>query len=295
MTTQNLVDLLSGYKSFGDNKVLFTPDEVRLAATLAQQFLLSNLKLLEDVAQLALVAGQERYSFPPVTATAVAQNQVNNFALNLPGHVFHSGDEVIIGATALRRYIVGEVNGDTVEMKDSSVTGSVLAAGNIVYHALYSALEIKDDGIVKIMAGSTKVTGALEKATKSEVELYRDQFGDTSPASDVIRFYQEMSDPMTIGFQGVPGISIIVKVSFYRKPLPAEAITDTQNPIIPYTHDYLLLQATRYFLYTNHTNEAVNNVAEKELEKLTGLMALTRRQHGKARTARVAGAGSFKV
>lgn len=294
MTTEKLVGLLAAYKSFGGTKVQFSPDEVMFAGTHAQLFILSNLRLLEQTVQLALAAAQERYYFTPVVITGIAINLAGNVVLTFADHVFHTDDEVVIDASTMRRYIVGTVTPTTIELLDSSVTGTILVIGNTVYHGLYAAVQVLDDGILKVSAASGPQTGTLEKATKAMIELEREGFTDKSPTREVIRFYQEFTDPLTIGVQGIPQEAIKTRVSFQRRPLPMEKVSLTVNPMVPYTHDYLLIVATRYFMYDFHEEEKVNDGAANELKKLNGMMEAVRNQQGKARLARKTGGSSFK-
>jgi len=182
MTSANLVGIISQWREFKDRKVYIGPDEVYLAADLAQKDICSALNVLEGFKTLNLLASTERY---------------------------------VMTADVLSVFFIRKLSPNVGEIKVRSL---------------------------------------------SEIELNRSQFAATVVGTQVVYAYQIFTNPITLGFQGVPAAAMDVELSYYRVPLPAEYPSNSVNPVIPATYDKLLILGTLY--------HALDLRPEKEIDAL---------------------------
>lgn len=270
MTSAQLLGLLGGYQQIGVTQLLFGPGEVYLAATRAQEDILSEIRILEQTAQLALVAGQELYNFPPHAVTGATNDVPIVLTLTpitpLTTHPFNTGDEVVVfgvlgNVAANGRWIGTKISSTKISLDSSigTINGTEpYTSGGMVYHALQAAVEIREEGIRKISDSTGNLNGTLKKRLPSIIELYRDSFGASSVSGEVINFQEIATEPITIGVQGIPGADLLTKVTYYRRPLPSEAISASVDPIIPSKYDELLELGTRVKMYSRRTEPAIH-------------------------------------
>lgn len=255
MTSKQLAALLSGYRETEGKKYQFDPEHIYYAGTFAQEDILSEAKLLHGTSRLALVTGQELYCFVPVlVAGAIVTPGGTTVRLVTAGHVFHTGDQVVVNGVLGTTEANGRWTATCPDQTNIDLDGSTFAnawiSGGTVYHALAGVLEIKNGGIRKVSSAGTALTGTISKRSKAELELYREEFGVSSGASEVIYYCEEYTNPLTLWLQGVPSVDILTEVSYFRRPIPdVENLSDTVNPILPAQYDAVLIAATKYFMW----------------------------------------------
>ena len=261
LTSAEIVDELAGVKTIGSEKITFTQSEVLHAATFAQNDILTKLKLVDQAVRLALVSGQESYTFSPQTPVSAAADtntqseNVGEVILTIPGHPYHDGDEVVVvnvGGGADGRWYVSASDANTIHLSGSVASGPVVSALSCVYHGLQAAIETSDRApIRKVSSAGNLLTGFIKKKSHGEYETFRDEFGASPVAeSSVINFMEEWTSPcITLQFQGTPGVDILVEVKIARRPLPCETLTTTVNPILPFEYSELLILGTKAFMY----------------------------------------------
>ncbi len=289
MTTAELVALLAGYRETGGKKFQFDPDHIYYAGSFAQEDILGESKLLEGTLQLALVKGQERYHFSPVSATGAAVTPAGTTVRLATGtHTYHTGDEVVVsevlGCTeANGRWIVSAPDSTHIDLVGSTFAHA-WTSGGTVRHALASVLEVKHSGIRKVSSSGEALSGTLVKVTKAELELNRGDFGTSSEAAEVINYCDEYTDPITIWIQGVPGADILTEVSYYRRPIPGvDNLSATVNPILPAIHDMVLIAATKYFMWLFQDGELAKAESDRALQQYQFILARRLGIHRRAR------------
>lgn len=275
MTSEKLVDLIAGYRQLGEAKVYISPEEVYVAGGFAQNQICAELRPVEGICYLRLVANQERYQFSPVTITGAT----NASPVVVAGsHSFNTGDSVtiigVLGNTAINgNWVVTKVD-STHFSADGSVGNGTYASGGTAYHALYSALELS------VMRKVSPYYGLMENRNRAEVETNREVFGVSVAPTYVKNFYVNQTDPITIGVQGIPSSDVTVECVYYRKPL--ENLSSTVNPILPATLDLLLYHLTLYHALNMKLDvvpvATLQGILQKyEMEKANAAMVVARR------------------
>ena len=223
-------------------------DRIDLAATFGQKEILSELRLLEQVGNLTLVSGKERYQFSPIAVTGgTATSPVQ---LTITAHPFNTGDTLTIagilgltGANGKWASITKE-NANTISLDGSVGGGTYTAATGTAYHILCAAIDIK------MIRKTGTAYGRIPRIHREKAEEERSDFGSiNSPASEVNNHYIIYDDPIIVGFRGTPGATISTELLISRIPLPCEDISSTVNPIIPAQYDKLLYRATLYHVF----------------------------------------------
>jgi hypothetical protein len=284
MTSDQLAGVLSGYKSIGGVKHQFTPDEVYFAASLAQNEILSEKRLLERTVRLALVDGQAEYQFPPATIeNAYTESPIR---LKLTGHSFNTNDEVVVaGALGMTeangRYYATKVDADHISLQGTTGT-TAWTGGGTVYHALHSALEIKAGGIRKVSDADGTLYGTLTKKSQAEFEQVRQEFQALDTPA-VIYFMEEYTDPLTIKVMGTPPGDILTEVSFYSKALPSEDITETVSPMLPTQYDQALIAGAWYWMLSLRHEPELSGAEDRAFAKYEILKTKAGRIHGRAK------------
>lgn len=282
MTSAQLKAELAGIHTLGKNKFDFSPEDVYFAATHAQQQILSILKPLDKTSQLKLVSGQELYTFPAQTVTG--GGATTPATLTIPSHPFNTGDDVLVyavaGLTGVNGYRrVTKVDANTISL-DDTVGGGAWTSGGTVYHALHSAQQIKV--IRKVSDTTGTIYGTLDKKLKGEIEKNRYEFAEA--AGTLTNFWEEYTDPITIGIQGTPSAATLVAVTYTRQAIPtAEDVSETVSPILPDRWRWLLVFATRYFMYETRYDEGMEKALERTLKTYTSNMNLALKSMGSSR------------
>jgi len=283
LTSAQLKAELAGHHTLGKQKSDFSPEDVYFAARHCQQQILSILKPLDRTSQLSLVSGQEEYTFAAQTVTA--GTATTPATLTIADHPFNTGDDILVDAVAgltgvngFRR--VTKVSANVISL-DNTVGAGAWTSGGVVYHALHGALQVKT--IRKISDASGTLYGTIDKKLKVEIEKNREDFAIQAP-TDIINFWEEYTDPITIGFQGVPASATLVSVSYYRKAIEgAEDISASVNPIVPDRFRWLLMFGTRYFMYQTKFEDGIEKAQEKALKIYTENMNLALKSMGASR------------
>jgi hypothetical protein len=281
--------------------VKFGADAVYYAASLAQKKILSSLKLLERTIQLALVAGQEQYTFP--VQTVASKSTTIPITLGIPGHPFNTNDQVLIAgvdAEANGSRIVTKIDANFISL-NSTVGTLAYVSGGTVYHSINSLFEILRDGVrvTKDSAGADVVGPTLNKKSLALIELNRSDFTTLTPpnpptAGNLVNFYELATDPLTVGFQGVPGSAAVVKVTGFRRPLSFEDISSTVDPLVPSLHDIVLFIGTRAYMYYLHEDSNVRKAGEKELESFGQELMGTQKVRLDAKRVQAVGEATMK-
>lgn len=286
MTAEKLVGVLipDGYRSIGGQKIQFAPEDVYLAASFAQNEILSELLLLEKTVQLALASGQERYQFTPasITGLTVASPIVLTFA----SHDFHTGDTVIVSgaegcAEANGEWTATRISATQISL-DTSVGVNSWTGGGIVNHGINAAIKVKDEGIRKLSSSGATLYGALVKKTQAELEEYREEFAAIS-SPEILYFAEEYADPLAITVMATPSADTLTKVTFFRRPLEHEDISEEQDPIIPTRFDALLVVGTWYHMLSLRTEAFVQQERDRALKQFEFEKLRWLRIHGRAR------------
>jgi hypothetical protein len=254
-------------------------DRIYLAGTFAQKEILNELKLLEQVGNLVLVSGQERYQFPPIAITG--GTATTPIQLTITGHLFNTGDTVVItGVSGLtgangKWSTITKVDANTISLDGSIGGGTYTAATGIAYHILSAA------GDVKMIRKTGSATGRIPEISLVQSETERADFGSlNSDASQVGGHYVIYDDPLILGFRGTPGATIPTELIIYRIPLPSEDISATVNPILPAQYDKLLYRATLY-----HVFDLMDDPSSEEVQAL----ALSKYEQEKQRVREMVG------
>ena len=249
MTSSQLKSELAGGHSLSFSQVSFSPEDVYRAGTLAQDIILRKLLLREATIQLALVAEQERYTFPVATVTGTVAGTPAR--LTLTGHVFHTGDEVYVasvggttGVNGIRT--VTKVDANTISLDGTTGTGAWTSGGK-VYHRLYSAAFIPPEGI-RLISGDDSGR-VLTKKTQVDVDMLRTELGEGD--GGMLYFWEEVRMPAAIGIINVPAADCLAKVHAYFGALPCEALSETVDPLVPdnFEMDRLLIIGARALMY----------------------------------------------
>lgn len=296
MNTARLVSLLAGWRWAGDEKVQITPEEIYVAATDAQTELLNRLNLLETSVQLALVTGQDTYQFPAQAIESVTiehdppHGTVAYAMVRIPGHKYHTGDEVIIygvlGAIqANGQWIVTKVDADTISLPVTAL--SDYTSGGTIIHALSRIRQVFSSGIKRLSDSGGALFDVIEKKTISWIESNREAFGvggtqtnSTPSNSQVIYFGEIYTDPLTIIVLGTPGSDMLTSVRGYRKHVDVvDDISDTVDPLIPSMYEHALQFGTLHHLFEFRTEKNCDKEAEKWEKKFEDEMEKNRRIH----------------
>jgi|ERR1051326_450219 hypothetical protein len=282
MTSKALADLLAGNRTVGTRVIEISPSDVYAAATMAQEEILSEIDLLDGTCALVLVPSKSLYSYPPVAITAVLQpgGAGTDYQITIPAHTFATGDEIILTPTNVH-FIVTVVDADNVSL-DSSGTATSPAVDQIVIHAISQASHIKADGITKLSDSTQTLNGSLEKKSKLELEQLRLFFGTDIDSSTVLYYTEFQADPVTFEILTTPSLAILTEVSFYRKPLASERISETVDPILnAATYNQILIQGTLALMFeVFKSNIELGQFHRKRFEDLKqslSIVAATRR------------------
>lgn len=240
MTTQELIDRITGYRWFRDRKMQIDEGEVLVAANTAQDDVLADLHLYDDIGYLATASGQEIYAFNRGTivgATNVAPNVVNEV-----GHRYHTGDRVtiygIVGlTTANATWPVTYIDADHYSL-DGSLAGSAYVSGGYSYHCLIGAERLASD----LQNASTFAIVARRRY--DQLQSVMSQLAAGNP-----QFVYQLSQKgygLSLGILGIPDQTILYKFRYYRIPLPHERISATVDPMMD--DEKLLFYGTLYFV-----------------------------------------------
>lgn len=134
--------------------------------------------------------------------------------------------------------------------------GEVKAAGSLAQSELCSSLEILDGrSYIDLVAGTSEyslpenvirikgermlfVNGQVQRPIKMRTSDEIESLNEFS-SGNVRLFYVRAETTVVVGFKGVPDVAARAYYRFYRKPLASEALSDTQDPIIPSPYDML--------------------------------------------------------
>jgi hypothetical protein len=239
MTSQELVDRITGYRWFRDRKVQLDEGEVLVAANIAQDDILAELHLFDDVGYLSTVNGQERYAFSRGTITGASNT--TPIQITEVGHHYHTGDRITVhgvvgntGANGVRD--VTYVDADNYTL-DGSIGNGAYVSGGYSYHCLMSAERLASD----IM--NTTTFARISPRRYEQLQHVR-----SSMVIGNSQFVYQLITPtgLSLGFNGVFNATARFEFRYYRIPLPHERITLTVDPWI--SDEPLIYYGTLYYL-----------------------------------------------
>lgn len=245
MTSAEISGIFYGNQWVEGKQVQITEGEIWRAASLAQIDICVKLRALERTAAQTIIPNKQTYTYPAMPV--LGATNTSPIVMNVAGHSFQTGDRIIqaniLGNTAANGEFTATKTDDDHYSLDNSTPNGNYTSGGTAYHALYSAIEIR----------SARQTYPCEfmytKITYEKMGKEKEYFGAMSNANEVFKFYEIYTNPITIGFLGVPYDTISNEVRFYRIPFPHEAISKTVDPVISSRFDRQLINGTRYYLF----------------------------------------------
>jgi hypothetical protein len=292
MTSATLVKLFAGERWAGDEKVRITATEVYFAATQAQKEILARTTYLEGKGQLALAANTDQYTFPVQTITNV-QVVAGTVQLTMASHKFNTNDEGFFwgigGAVeANGRYIVTKVDANTISL-NGLTTCTTYTSGGQATHIINGAKTFLPSGIKLISDTTGSLIGVLEKRTKSWVEMQRNLFGpggqptSSTPTNQAVRyFYEEFTEPLTIGLLGTPETAMLLEPIFYRKHIDGyDDISATVNPLLGGLYDMVLQTGMMYHIFKFRPEKGAALETKKWMDQFEIEIAKFNRVHGR--------------
>lgn len=259
MTTQELVDLVTGFKWFRDRKIKIDEGEVWAGANQAQTEILAELHPIDDVGYLGTATGIERYQFTRGIITGATN--VNPIVIAQTGHPYHTGDLVAIsgvtGNTAANgRHSVTYVDADHYSLPLAG--NGAYGTGGYSYHCLMGATRISSDLM-------NTVSYALLKPRNYEwIQSNRPLMLDGNS-----RYFYQMRAPsgLILGIVGKPSSATgAFEFRYYRTTLQHERISATVDPWIPDEYDHCLIYGALYFILDLMKSSGDKVVEEKAME-----------------------------
>jgi len=279
MTSAQLLGRIQAYKFFRDDSIPFDSDEMFVSATLAQREICQFLPALKKRVRLVTVSGQEFYTFPELTPTAVSTATPIQVTTDSP-HGLQTGDSALVAgvlgiteANGIRT--VTRVDDTNFTLDDSVGSGTYTAATGIVVHAMYSA---------RIISSGRKVSddgGVLEVVGMDMLDKYRSFFTSNSAASEVVRIGVTFEESPEIAFQGVPGSAITTEFHITRIPILQETISEDLNPILPFSFDEILIAGTTAKYISNLESEVMISSGSRRQPMMSKVEALAQSQTAK--------------
>jgi hypothetical protein len=239
MTSQELVDRITGYRWFRDRKIQIDEGEVLVAANTAQDDILADLHFFDDLGYLATVSGQEQYTFTRGTITGATN--LSPITISETAHKYHTGDRVTIagcvGNTAANgTFIVTYVGADSYSL-DGSTGNGAWTSGGYSYHCLMGAERLASD----LMNTTT-----FKRVVARRYEQLQ-QIRSSMIAGNPQWVYQltKPNSGLTLGFHGIPDAVSVFEFRYYKIPLPHERISLTVDPWVE--EEQLMFYGTLFF------------------------------------------------
>ncbi len=246
MLASDLVGKFSGYKYIGKEKVLVTPEDVYVAASLAQTEILRDCKLLQDKTSVIFTASTEQHTRQSRTVSTISGTTTVTVTTT-EIHGYKTGEEYVIrgvkGFTGANGRFTITVTGTATFTLNGATGSGTYTSGGTIYPVIHSLIDL----VGGRMLSPDDVP--LTKVDYAQVNQDREDFGSASESGSVHRIYQLETDPPILGLQGIPYVDTTVEVLFYRIPLPNEDVTSSVNPIVPDKHRRLMELATKCFIY----------------------------------------------
>lgn len=240
MTSQELVDRITGYRWFRDRKIQIDEGEVLVAANSAQDDVLAELHLYDDIGNLATVGTQEQYTFARGTITAASN--ATPIQITEVGHLYHTGDKITVygivgntGANGTRNVTYVDANNYTL---DGSVGNGAYVSGGYSYHCLMGAERLASDLL------NLTTFARITPRRYEHLQQIRASMGAGNP-----QFVYQLTKPnsgLTLGFIGIPDATAKFEFRYYRTPFPHERITATVDPWVE--DETLIYYGTLYYL-----------------------------------------------
>lgn len=276
MTSAQLSARIQHSPLFRSERLPFNPDEAFVQASFAQSEIARELLCLRETFNLVLVSGQETYEGSVLTVTD-ATNASPIVITTSSVHGLQTGDSVrvvgVLGNTAANGFwpAVTRVDGTRFSLDGSSGNAAYTSGGKAA-HPLFSTLLILN------ARKTSPSTGIVHFRTETDVEVYRPQYTSPAATDEVAYYYVRRSEPIVLGFQGVPGETIKTEFSVCRKLLDAENITDTQDPVLGTDLDELLVQGTLWRYLMNQDIPDAHVLASPKMEAWYAMLAAERRR-----------------
>ena len=252
MLSSDLVAKYARYVYVGKQKKLVSPVDVYIAASLAQNEILRDLRLLQD--KTTLVFSSEQVQRQPRTISNIT-GITTVIITTSESHGYKTGEEVVIpsgmGYTGISGRRTITVTSTTTFTLNSTTGSGTFTTGATVYPLI--------NGMVDLVSGRQLSPNdfPMTKVDYDQVNQDREDFSSDNSGETVFRIYQLETDPMTIGVQGVPITNVNIEVRFYRVPLPCEDVSDTINPIVPDKYRRLMELGTQCYIFEDMDDEEI--------------------------------------
>lgn len=214
--------------------------EVLVAANTAQDDVLADLHLIDDIGYLATANAQKLYSF--TRGTILGATNVSPIVVEQAAHPYHTGDYItiagVVGNTAANgSWFVTYVDATHYSL-DGSTGNGAWTSGGYSYHCLMGAERLATDLL------NTATFAKVTRRRYDQLQSVMGQVGDGNP-----RFVYQLSRPnagLTLGFLGTPSQTDKYEFRYYRIPLPHERISATVDPMVD--DEKLMYYGTLHFL-----------------------------------------------
>jgi hypothetical protein len=256
-------DLVAKYARLifvGEKKKLVSPEDVFMSASLAQNEILRDLRLLQDRTTL-IFPSVETCQRQPMAISNISGTTTVTITTST-AHGYQTGEEYVIpsglGYTGISGRRTITVTGLTTFTLNNTIGAGTYTSGGTVYPLINS--------LVDLIGGRQTSPNdfPLTKVDYDQVNFDREEFGASSSAETVFRLYQLETDPITIGLQGTPNSTVNVEARFYRVPLPSEDVSDVINPIVPDKYKRLMELGTLCYIYEDMDDMEAIQLAAKQ-------------------------------
>lgn len=280
MTSATLVERISTARFFGERKIHIDPPDIYAAADDAQRELCVECELLQKRIQLALIQGQESYSFDAKTVTSVAQAPGSEGVLTIGANDFQVGDMVHVanvGGDCDGEQIVSARTATSITLQGTSSPPSSYSGSNgRVFH--YLTAMVRPIGRIGALISSTGAKSRIHRiGSQAAEQLAIEEFSD---AGKPINYELVFGSSPEVRILPTPDANYTLKMMVYRKPFPSQSISDSVDPILDSEYDRALYHGTLFFAISQFKREpgADRYIAEAraEFDAAKGQATLTR-------------------
>jgi hypothetical protein len=250
--------------------------EVLVAANTAQDDVLADLHLLDDIGYIATASAQKIYSFS--RGTVQGASNLSPITILQTAHPYHTGDYVaingVLGNTAANGWwTVTYVDADHYSL-DSSTGNGAWVSGGYSYHCLLGAQRLSTDLL------HVTTFAKVFRRRYDQIQSVMNQMG-----SGNVKFVYQLKRPnsgLTLAFVGIPSQTDRYEFRYQRIPIAFERISATVDPMID--DEQLMFYGTLYFILDmlkSSGDEVVERKAAMLLQQYQGAKAARMRQEAK--------------
>jgi hypothetical protein len=265
MTSKTLVDRISGFRWFRDEKIELSPDEVYAAGTITQEEICREVQPVEEDGQIGVESGISTYRFTPsVVSTGTATTPAR---LTSTSHNLRTGDvalvQGVVGLTGVNGlWPITRVSSTQISL-DGSVGGGAWSSGGTITHCLSAATGLKGDPVLYSAAGVAQ--RRLDLRTLLEMQDNEQAFASSR---NVLYYSLTPAKYLGLRLQGVPDAGYILKFTYYRKALAGDALSATVDPLLPDEVDQALYFGTLYYVLETFKSKPSINDRKAEVFQL---------------------------